>query len=228
VHSFTNFFNFIKNITMPSPFPISSRTGGSAGLLMLLPLLVVLCSQPVLAHHPLGMAEGTPLTPLLGLLSGFGHPLLGIDHAFFLISIAFVGLTSLRSWILPLLMVGLTGSIASQMIDPARLPAGMEVVVALSLVVSGLVALKLLPAPVLLPMMFLHGFVLGKQITGSEPTPILFYFVGLFISQAILLIATSKLARSLHHQINDRLRPYLAYGLISIGIAMALSAYQTA
>lgn len=213
---------------MPSSFAISRRIGGPARHFILLPLLVVLFTQPVLAHHPLGMAEGTPLTPLLGLLSGLAHPLLGIDHACFLISIAFLGLTSLRSWILPLLGVGLTGSVAAQMVDPAILPTGLEVVVALSLVVSGLVALKLVPAPVLLPMMFLHGFVLGKQITGSEPTPILFYFLGLFISQAVLLLATSKIARSVHHQINDRLRPYLAYGWIGIGIAIAWSAYQTA
>lgn len=213
---------------MPSPFAISRRIGGAASQWIIVSLLVVLSTQPVLAHHPLGMAEGTPLTPLLGLISGLAHPVLGTDHACFLISIAFLGLTSQRSWILPLLGVGLTGSVAAQMVDPAILPAGLEVVVALSLVVSGLVALKLVPVPVLLPMMFLHGFVLGKQITGSEPTPILFYFLGLFLSQAVLLLITSRIARSVYHQMNDRLRPIIAYGWIGIGIAMAWSAYQTA
>jgi len=213
------------------PFSVATtrrNKGGPARLIFLVPLLVAISNQPALAHHPLGMAEGTPITPLLGLLSGLGHPVLGIDHACFLISIAFLGLTSLRSWILPLLGVGLMGSVAALMLDPALLPPGLEVIVALSLVVSGLVALKLVPAPVLLPMMFLHGFVLGKQIMGSEPTPILFYFVGLFLSQAALLLATCKIARSFHHQMNDRFRPYLACGSIGIGIAMAWSAFQAA
>jgi urease accessory protein len=196
--------------------------------MILLPLLAAFSSQPVLAHHPLGMAEGTPLTPLLGLLSGLAHPVLGIDHAFFLISISFLGLTSLRSWILPLLAVGLTGSLVAQMVDSALLPPGLDVIVALSLVVSGLVALKLVPAPVLLPMMFLHGLVLGKQITGSEPTPIMFYFVGLFLSQAALLLATCRISRTFHQQMNDRFRPYLACGTIGIGIAMAWSASHAA
>jgi len=213
---------------MPSPVASTRSMGGPARLMILLLLLAAFTSQPVLAHHPLGMAEGSPLTPLLGLLSGLAHPVLGIDHAFFLISIAFLGITSLRRWILPLLGVGLTGSIAAQIVDPALLPPGLEMIVALSLVVSGLVALKLVPAPVLLPMMFLHGLVLGKQITGSEPTPIIFYFVGLFLSQASLLLATCRIARTFHHQVNHRFRPYLGCGTIGIGIAMAWSASHAA
>ena len=213
---------------MSSPVVSTRSMGGPARPIILLLLLAAFSTQPVLAHHPLGMAEGTPLTPLLGLLSGLVHPVLGIDHAFFLISIAFLGLTSLRSWILPLLGVGLMGSIAAQMVDPALFPPGLEVIVALSLVVSGMVALKLLPAPVLLPMMFLHGLVLGKQITGSEPTPILFYFLGLFLSQAALLLTTSRIARTFHQQMNDRFRPYLAWVSIGIGIAIAWSASHSA
>lgn len=57
--------------------------GGPARLIILLLLLAAFSSQPVLAHHPLGMAEGSPLTPLLGLLSGLAHPVLGIVTLFF-------------------------------------------------------------------------------------------------------------------------------------------------
>ena len=40
--------------------------------------IMIVIAQPAWAHHPMG---GTlPQTFLQGLLSGFGHPVIGVDH----------------------------------------------------------------------------------------------------------------------------------------------------
>lgn len=213
---------------MSSPVKSLSTTRVESILLILMLLLATLFSQPVLAHHPLGMDEATPLSPVSGLLSGLAHPVIGFDHAFFLISIAFIGLTSLRSWVLPLLGVGLTGSFAAQVINPALLPSGLHVFVALSIAACGLVALKRLPPSVLLPLMFLHGFALGEQIRGNETTPIILYFIGLFLSQAVLLIFATYISHFLLNHMKNSFRTYLAWTWIGLGIAFAWCASQAA
>jgi urease accessory protein len=213
---------------MSSPDKSLRTTRGESILLILMLLLATLFSQPVLAHHPLGMDEVTPLSPVYGLLSGLAHPVIGFDHAFFLISIAFIGLTSLRSWVLPLLGVGLAGSFAAQVINPALLPSGLHVVVALSIGACGLVALKRLPPSILLPLMFLHGFALGEQIRGNESTPIILYFIGLFLSQAVLLMISTYLSGLLHHHMKNSFRTYFAWSWIGLGTALAWYASKAA
>ena len=42
-------------------------------------------SLPAVAHHPMGGA--TPITLLEGLLSGFGHPIIGFDHLLFIFAV---------------------------------------------------------------------------------------------------------------------------------------------
>lgn len=192
--------------------------------LLAVPLLLLLMVLPAAAHHPLGMPEGTPVGPLTGFISGLGHPLLGIDHSLFLVSIAIIGLTSMRQWVLPLLAVGLAGSIFSQILHLGVLPEGIEVVVSLSLAATGLVSLGLIPALTLIPLMFLHGVVLGSQVVGSEPTPIFFYMLGLLLSQSLLLMASCWLARLLQVTLTVRFKSYLAFSLIGIGTALAWSA----
>lgn len=188
------------------------------------PLLLLLLVLPASAHHPLGMAEGTPLTPLMGLLSGLAHPILGLDHALFLLSIACVGVSNVRRWVIPLLAVGLAGSACSQWMHLLHLPAALEVVAALSLVTSGLVSLNLLPPLLLLPMMFVHGLGLGSQIVGSESTPILLYLIGLFITQSVFLLASCWLARMIQVNLSSRSNNLIALAWIGVGLALAWSA----
>ena len=170
------------------------------------------------------MGEEATLTPLMGLISGIGHPVLGIDHGLFLVSIAFVGITNLKRWVIPMLLIGLMGSAFAQIFNLEILPIGTEVIVALTLATSGCVALGLLPAPLLLPMMFLHGVVLGSVVVGSEPTPILFYFIGLLIGQAVLLVSGCSVAHFLHSQLTLKRRRVLGFCWIGLGLALAWSA----
>ena len=51
-----------------------------------------------------------------------------------------------------------------------------EALVSLSLVVEGLMALTVASSSWLLPLVALHGFLLGSTIVGAEPTPLATYF----------------------------------------------------
>jgi hydrogenase/urease accessory protein HupE len=192
--------------------------------LLATPALLALAASPALAHHPFGMAEGQQLSPWMGLVSGIGHPLLGPDHLLFLVAIAFVGLRRPAAWILPLLATGLLGSALSLVVPPtAGLAAGAELLASLSLVVAGLVALGGLPAAALLPAIAVHGYVLGGMVVGAEPTPLAAYFLGLLLSQAVLLLVACRLGRPLLGHLRPSARLVLAGVWIGLGGAFALS-----
>ena len=82
----------------------------------IIPLLLL--GSPAFAHHPFGMGDSSQLTGWTGLISGIGHPLLGPDHLLFLLAIAFIGLKRPTAWILPMLAIGLGGSLDALHLKP--------------------------------------------------------------------------------------------------------------
>ncbi|MEB3254233.1 MAG: HupE/UreJ family protein [Synechococcus sp.] len=194
------------------------RTGAMAAM----GLVAVSLFSPALAHHPFGMGDSTGLTALQGLLSGIGHPLLGPDHLLFLLAIAFIGLQRPRAWVIPLLAAGLGGSVMSQFIPlPDAVTAWAEALVSLSLVVEGLMALTVASTRWLLPLVALHGFLLGSTIVGAEPTPLLTYFLGLLIGQGALLLVVTSWSQSLLERIGAQGQRLGAGIWMGIGMAFA-------
>ena len=186
----------------------------------IIPLLLL--GSPAFAHHPFGMGDSSQLTGWTGLVSGIGHPLLGPDHLLFLLAIAFIGLKRPVAWILPMLAIGLGGSLISQFIPlPDVIAPWAEALVSLSLVVEGLIALSVAPATWLLPLFGLHGFLLGSTIVGAEPTPLLTYFLGLLIGQGVLLALVGSLSKTVINRLGEQGRRLGAGIWIGIGIAFA-------
>ena len=186
----------------------------------IIPLLLL--GSPAFAHHPFGMGDSSQLTGWTGLISGIGHPLLGPDHLLFLLAIASIGLKRPTAWILPMLAIGLGGSLVSQFIPlPDAIAPWAEALVSLSLVVEGLIALSVAPATWLLPLFGLHGFLLGSTIVGAEPTPLLAYFCGLLIGQGVLLALVSFLSQTVINRLGEQGRRLGAGIWIGIGIAFA-------
>ena len=143
---------------------------------------LLLIASPAFAHHPFGMGDSDTLTTWQELLSGLGHPLLGPNHLLFLLALGFVGLQRPLRWVLPLLAVGLGGSVLSQFIPlPDAVAPWAEALVSLSLAVEGLISLGMAQATWLLPLFGLHGSLLGSTIVGAEPTPMFSYFLGLLL-----------------------------------------------
>ena len=162
--------------------------------------VVALVATPGWTHHPFEGVESQDLNPLQGLVSGLGHPLLGADHLVFLLAIVVITVLTTRRWVLPLLASGLAGSGLAVLLGAAPAPGpglALELVVTLSLVVAGLAHRGWLPTWLLLPLMGVHGFLLGEPMIGAEPTPLLAYGLGLVLSQGtLLLLVSALLARS--------------------------------
>jgi urease accessory protein len=168
------------------------------------------------------MGDSTGLTAWQGLLSGIGHPLLGPDHLLFLLAIAFIGLRRPMAWVVPLLAVGLGGSVLSQFIPLSdAIAPWAEALVSLSLVAEGLIALTLLPAQWLMPLIGLHGFLLGSTIVGAEPTPLSTYFLGLLIGQGALLLLVTACSKGLVAKLGEQGRRLSAGIWMGIGLAFA-------
>ena len=150
-------------------------------------------AAPASAHHLMELLQQQQITPLGGLLSGIGHPLLGPDHLLFLLALGLVGLQQSGRWMIALLATGLTATGLGLLLP--GLP-GAETLVALSLVLVGLVLCGRLPRWTLLPAFALHGYVLSASVIGWEASPVAAYLLGLLLSQGALLLLALRLVRT--------------------------------
>jgi urease accessory protein len=156
-------------------------------------LVALVLSQPALAHHPMGGA--TPANLTQGLLSGLGHPVIGIDHLLF---IAAVGVTVFyfgqRVLMIAALLIGaLLGALLH--VQSPSLPYH-DALVALSLIILGVLLVRrhaLLRHP-MAALLFAasgmaHGYAYGEAIVGAETTPLLAYLSGFTMIQFAIALA---------------------------------------
>ncbi len=152
-------------------------------------LTMLSCSGSAWAHHPMG--GETPLTFTQGFLSGLGHPIIGLDHLAFIIAIgllcAFVRFSSLG---FPLTLVLATVLGAALQWTGIVLPY-VEVMVAISVVVAGLLLFRLpthsktVGLAGLLAAVF-HGLAYGEAVIGAEPSPLGAYLLGFSLIQMLI------------------------------------------
>jgi len=149
---------------------------------------VALAALPGLAwaHH--FMDGGLPATFAEGLLSGIGHPLIGLDHAAFIVAAGF--LLALVKGGLRGVFALIAGSLGGAALHLAGvgLPGG-EAGVALSVILAGgLVAVRRrIPLSWLAGGLalagVLHGHAYAETIFGAEPAPLGAYLIGFSLSQ---------------------------------------------
>ena len=176
-----------------------------------------------LAHHFMGGA--TPLTFMQGLLSGLGHPLIGVDHAAFIIGAGFaLGSVKDGLWGLGALILGaLLG--AAIHLSGIALPAS-EILVAASVIL--IAALVVLQRPVPLTELAiglalagaLHGYAYAETIFGAERAPLVAYLVGFTLIQACVAGAALLLHRKLRA---PALRPVLGGAIGAVGLLFLVS-----
>ncbi len=162
----------------------STRTYLVAALFML--------AQPAAAHHPMGGA--TPATLMEGLLSGFGHPIIGLDHLLFIaaVGVACYYFGQRVATIAVFLAAALAGTLAHLQAPNVPFADGW---VAVSLILLGLLFfqrnrwLGSRGALVLFGLCGLaHGYAYGEAIVGAGATPLAAYLAGFtFIQFAIAL-----------------------------------------
>lgn len=178
---------------MTGPGPTKTR-------ILLLALAGVLAATPALAHHPMGGT--TPATLMEGLLSGFGHPVIGIDHLAALLAVGLIAARFGRAFALP--AAWLVAMVAGVGLHLAAIDLPIaETLVALSVVALGVVAavrptLPLATAAGLFAVAgLIHGHVLAEMIVGAEATPLAAYLAGLVAVQGAIMAGVALLAQRL-------------------------------
>lgn len=192
-------------------------------------LLAVFAATPAWAHHAMG--GETPTNLWQGLLSGFAHPVIGLDHLAFVLAAGVLAAPLAGRFLLPAAFVGAGLIAALWHVAGFDLP-GAELGVALSVVVLGAIVLAgrhltALPLAVLFALAgLLHGYALAESVVGAEPQPIVAYLAGFGLVQYALALAAMVLTRSLaaRHGLLARVAVgclALVIGLVQLGLAVA-------
>jgi urease accessory protein len=191
--------------------------------------LALLMADPAFAHHMMG--GRTPSSFGEGLLSGLGHPVIGIDHLAFLVAIGVaVGAAGLNL-MLPALFVAASAVGVALHVKGVDIP-GAEVMVAASVILAGMliargaVSSAGLWAALLAAGGLVHGYAFGESIFGAEPTPLAAYLIGLVVIQSALAIGIAAVAR---RSTTDPIGPRLAGAAIAgVGVAVLVQQFVPA
>lgn len=161
---------------------------------------LVLAATPALAHHPMGGA--TPTTLLHGLLSGVGHPIIGLDHFAFVIAAGVLAAIAGRLLTAPLGLVAGALLGAAIHLGAVDLP-GVEAVVALSVLLAGLAVYfgaragaGLLIGGFALAGVF-HGYAYAESVVGAEQGVIAAYLASFSLTQWGIAVVAGLAARLL-------------------------------
>ena len=198
----------------------SVRLVSSAALAVVASLLA---ADSALAHHVMG--GRTPSTFMEGLLSGLGHPIIGVDHAAFLVAIGVVVGVGGLNLLMPVIFVVASAIGVALHVRGIGLP-GAEILVAASVIIVGaVIARKAALAPTVWGSFFalaglFHGYAYGESIFGAERTPLIAYLVGLVIVQIVLAIGIALVSRRVVAGATATLAPRLT-GAVVVGIGLA-------
>lgn len=196
-------------------------------------IIELLISAPALAHHPL---DGRlPANLFEGLLSGFGHPVIGFDHLAFVIASGLIALGITGGMMIPFAFVVSTAIGAAIHLASIDLPLP-EIFIAASVVLFGVLLIirgkkqqdrnyKLKIALIASFSGLFHGFAYGEGIFGAEPTPLIAYLIGFFAIQLTISLGTYFLATKLSKKISIKYITRLAgCAITAIGMTFLSSA----
>lgn len=195
-------------------------------------LVLFVGADPALAHH---VMDGTmPTTFAHGLLSGLGHPVIGLDHLAAVIAVGCLAATQPKGAALAAGYVIATMIGAAAHIGEASVPYA-EVFVALSVVALGLVVFRSNPLrrdlafALFAAAGLVNGYALGETIAGAERTPLLAYFIGLAAIQTAIALAVMFGVRWLAGRAPLQLLAMRVIGAsaVSVGAVMLLQRYAT-
>jgi urease accessory protein len=152
-------------------------------------LVSMAATAPALAHHPMG--GQTPQTFMNGLLSGLGHPVIGLDHLAAVLGVGILAGLAARGIAPVLAFSGAVIAGVAVHLAGIGLPAGEFLVGLTTLAIGGLVIARSKLSPAVAAALFalaglVHGHALGESIVGAESTPLAAYLAGLFIVQSAI------------------------------------------
>ena len=160
--------------------------------------LLLAGTNAALAHHVMG--GQLPQTFGEGLLSGVGHPVIGVDHFAFVVAVGIAAALAGRLWALTLSFVA--GTLAGCLVHLAgvTLPVAELVIAATVLLLGAIIATnRELPA-LMLAVLFagagvFHGWAYGESIFGAEQTPLIAYLTGFTLVQLVVAVLAGLVTR---------------------------------
>jgi len=186
-------------------------------------LLLSLAPSLAFAHHFMGGA--VPQTFTQGLLSGLGHPLIGVDHAAFIIGAGFaLALVPNGLWgILALIGGSLLGAAVHLMgiaIPGGEAGVALSVILVAAIIVSRRAARFSWLAGGAALAGVLHGHAYAESIFGAEAAPLAAYLIGFSVIQ----LGVAAAAFAVHRRLKtDRmLAPALGAAIGAVGLVFLL------
>jgi len=191
---------------------------GTKRILVSAVLLLVPYFAPVaFAHHLMG--GKVPDTAWQGLLSGLGHPIIGVDHFAFIVGVGcmsrMVGqMTLLPLWFVIGSVVGCYVHVLGYTIPWSELAIALTLALAAGVVgmrasaPTGAFAVAITIAGAV------HGYAYGESIVGAERTPLVAYIVGFSLIQYGIAVGSCLVLSSLagHHSFGERMLMRVAGG----------------
>ena len=194
--------------------------------LLILGISCLTLVSPALAHHPMG--GETPNNFMTGLLSGLGHPVIGIDHLVFVVALGLLAVLSNRyALMIPGSFVAATILGTVIQLQALDLPV-VEVVISASVMLAGILLAKskvsninVLVSMVAIAGIF-HGYAYGETIVGAETTALGAYLLGFALIQLVISFGVYTLGRSLFPVTNNTPNLPLRFaGFTIAGIGLA-------
>jgi urease accessory protein len=192
----------------------------SSGRLIAIAMVVTMAAEPAWAHHVMG--GRMPETFMQGLLSGLGHPVIGIDHLAAIVGVGILAALAGRG--AAAVLAFSVAVIAGVGVHLAKidLPASELLVGLTTLMIGALVMLRQSMSSTRALSLFaiaglVHGYALGESIVGAEASPLFAYLVGLFIIQTAIGFAVYAGVQAL------RQWPARTTGLTVAGVLVALA-----
>jgi len=187
-------------------------------------IALVFLADPAFAHHLMG--GRTPATFADGLLSGLGHPIIGLDH---LAAVVAVGCLAASHRAAPILAIGFVSTMIAGValhVHGTAVP-GAEILVALSVIMLGALMLRrrTMSTGAALALFagigLVHGYALGESIYGAEPTPLYAYLLGLAAIQGAVALAAVSGTRLLASKNTElSIVRLLGAGIAGVGFAI--------
>jgi urease accessory protein len=188
----------------------------------------LVAASPASAHHPMG--GKIPSNFFEGFLSGLAHPVIGIDHLAFIVTIGLFAATKSQGIFIPLAFV-LSAMLGTGIhLLGASLPV-VELIVSTSILLFGIL-LAIKNSPNLLVMISLssvaglfHGYAYGEAIFGAQTTALVAYLAGFTVIQLVIsstaFFIGQKILKGDFGQVYPNLR---SAGLVICGIGAAFLA----
>ncbi len=183
-------------------------------------------AEPAFAHHLMG--GRIPATFGEGILSGLGHPIIGLDHFAAIVAVGCVAAAHRHATALTIgFVLAMMAGVALH-VHGTTVP-GAELLVALTVIALGALMLRkhALPAGAALVMFavagLIHGYALGESIYGAEPTPLYAYLIGLAVIQSAVALAAMNGVRWLMQKPAEvSLLRLLGAGIAGVGLAILM------